>query len=362
MKQTPLFEEHKKLGAGMAEFAGWMMPIQYSGIIQEHKHTRSAVSLFDICHMGEFKLRGASAAGDVGRICSARIDNLASGACRYSYLLTDEGVFIDDLIIYKISEDEFMLVVNASRIDDDASWIKRHISDETEFLDVSANTAKLDLQGPLAFDVLAPLADIPLDTFRFYSFCLTKLFGYDVLISRTGYTGELGCEIYSDVGAAVDIWAKLLADERVRPAGLGCRDTLRLEMGYPLFGNDISGETTPFNTGLMKNVDMNKDFIGKTALLEQSKGRPTGLLAAIKLDGRQAARHGCKVFSAGSEAGIVTSGSFAPSLGCAIALAHIKPDAAVQGNIVDIESGKRVLSGRICAPPFYKDATGRKKL
>ncbi|NLB56761.1 MAG: glycine cleavage system aminomethyltransferase GcvT, partial [Lentisphaerae bacterium] len=323
----------------------------------------SSASLFDICHMGEFIIRGKSAEAVVDRLLTCRIDNLKTGICRYAYMLSENGTFIDDLLIYKMSDTEFMLVVNAARIEADATWIKSHILPGSEFIDISNKTAKLDIQGPETANILSPLLKIGLDTIRFFGFVHAELFGHKVLMSRTGYTGELGYEIYSSNDAVREIWDMLLEDERLKPAGLGCRDTLRLEMGFSLFGSDISIDTTPVDAGLMARVFMEKDFIGKPALLNADKiDSPEKRLGGIRLDGRQAARQGSLILVEDTPVGSITSGSFAPSLGCAIALGYMPAKIAEPGNAVKIQSGNKILTGVTETPPFYKEATGRIKL
>jgi aminomethyltransferase len=272
LKNTPLYSDHVQRGALMSPFAGWNMPIQYEGIIAETLHTRKAVSCFDICHMGEFLIKGDPKSSGLDHLVTARIDNLAIGSCRYSSMLNDKGGVIDDLVIYRKAKDLWWVVVNAGTIEKDATHIKEHLSTNADFENLSEKTGKIDLQGPLARHVISALAP-QASKLDYYTFLETEILGEKTIVSRTGYTGELGYEIYLSLDKILESWKMLLEDKRVKPAGLGARDILRLEMGYSLYGQDIDEQTTPLEAGLDKFIDFNKDFIGKAALLKQKHDR-----------------------------------------------------------------------------------------
>jgi len=255
LKLTPLTQEHQKLGAQMGPFGGWLMPIQYSGILTEHAWTRQQVSLFDICHMGEFLIDADAQKSGLNRIVSANLEVMSVGSCRYTSMLNESGGIIDDLIVYRLKIDQWMFVVNASRIDIDAAHIKRHLSKDAKFEDLSARLGKLDLQGPLAHEVLRQLLGSRISALTYYTFDHFVLLGENNVVSRTGYTGELGYELYLSNEKIAGLWNLLLKDNRVKPAGLGARDTLRLEMGYTLYGQDIDENITPLEAG-MENVPL----------------------------------------------------------------------------------------------------------
>lgn len=357
---TPLYEIHCSLGARMAPFGGWSMPIQYSSIIEEHLHTRSAATLFDTCHMGEFLIKGPDAARDLDRLVTCNIASLPVGRCRYGFLLNQHGMVLDDTITYRISDSEFMMVVNAGTTQRDARWIAGRCTLGTYFEDISSCTAKLDLQGPLAGDILQPHVPVPLSSLKYFSFVKTTLAGADVLISRTGYTGEYGFEIYIAAPQVAWLWNLLLQDKRLKPAGLGARDTLRLECALPLYGHELSEERTPAHAGLDFALALDKDFIGKDALLAARARTDEPHLCGLSLPGRQSPRAGQHVLANGAHAGVITSGSFAPSLGHAIALAYLAPHCAAIGSSVQIDTGRTLLDATVCPLPFYTNGTARR--
>lgn len=359
LKTTPLFTEHLKLNAKMAPFAGWNMPIQYEGIIAEHNHTRTKASLFDICHMGEFYVKGDALESGLENIFSFSIGNMPAGKCRYGAILNEKGGIMDDLIVYRISKDEWMIVVNSATMDKDAKHIKSHLKKGAIFENRSGKLAKLDLQGPLSRDMLAELINPQIKKLKYYTFDYFDILGEKNIISRSGYTGELGYELYISSAKAALLWNYLLKDKRVKPAGLGARDTLRLEMGYSLYGQDVTESTTPLEAGLEKFVNFNKDFIGKDALVEQKKKGIKKLLVAFKADSRKAPRHDYSIMKDGKEIGRVTSGSFSPSLSCGIGLGYIDVDQAkLDGNIL-IKNGSTEIGATIAEKPFYKKSSLR---
>lgn len=354
MKNTPLYQEHLRLGARMAPFAGWNMPIQYSGIIQEHLHTRTKAGLFDICHMGEFLLKGKSAGKDINHITTCRIDNMPAGRCHYGFMLNENGGIIDDLIVFKITDDEFMLVVNAGTTDKDKEWIKSHLSNKTNFEDISPKTAKFDLQGPLSKTILSSYTNINLDNIKKYQFATGEVSGAKTIISRTGYTGELGYELYFSSKEAAKLWNMFLKNKDVLPIGLGARDTLRLEMGYSLYGQDIDQMHTPLEANLEKFIHMGKDFIGKDFLDKQKNAGIKNILVGFIAEGRQSPRHNFNVVYHNKVTGIVTSASFSPCLKKAIGLCYMEKDIGMPGNQIVLTNNEIFIKAAITVPPFYK--------
>ncbi|KAF1077701.1 glycine cleavage system aminomethyltransferase GcvT [Halodesulfovibrio sp. MK-HDV] len=354
---TPLTAWHKAAGAKMAPFAGWEMPIQYTGIIAEHTHCREQASIYDICHMGEFALVGAGSRDALSKIVTHNLEKLAPGKCGYGFLLNKEGGILDDLIVYCLEEDEYMLVVNAACIKSDFNWIKERLPEYVTLEDMSDQTAKIDLQGPKSYDVLEKIFDSSLRDLKYFNFRTVEFKGQPVIISRTGYTGELGYEFYLPSENAKALWEALMAQEEVEPAGLGARDTLRLEVGLPLYGQDLDTTHSPTAAGMGWMLRSEAEYVGK------GKDREgTELLIALSIPGRRSARHDDVVtLEDGTEVGHVTSGSYCPSVGHSVALAYVKIEAAdnekflVKGARTSLEATKAEL-------PFYKDGTARMKL
>lgn len=352
---TPLSDWHRQHSAKMVPFAGFDMPVQYTSILSEHEQTRTKAAIFDICHMGEFHLSGPGAAAALSTVVTHDLNTLAQGKCRYGFLCNDAGGVIDDLIVYCLAEDAYMLVVNAARIQADFDWIKAHLPEGLVFTDDSEATAKIDLQGPLAFEVLRDRVPGDFSGLKYFNFTWTEFSGARVLISRTGYTGELGYELFLPATAALALWEALAADPRVLPAGLGARDTIRLEMGYPLYGQDLDEQHTPAEAGYGWLLTSSADYAGK--------GKATRLdakLLALEIPGRRSARHGDAVTDkAGAVVGVVTSASFAPSLGHAVALAYVAAGAA-EAKEFRIKAARTELTAFRRALPFYKSGTARK--
>nr|WP_287410269.1 glycine cleavage system aminomethyltransferase GcvT [Pseudodesulfovibrio sp.] len=354
---TPLTEWHRENGAKMAPFAGFDMPVQYKGIIVEHKHTRTKAGIFDICHMGEFKLSGAGAKDGLNKIVSHDLETLASGKCRYGFLLNESGGINDDLIIYCTAEDEYMLVVNGACRQKDFDHIRANLPAALVLTDVSDETAKIDVQGPESLEVLNALLDSNWNHLKYFNFEETDVAGFPMIVSRTGYTGELGYELYLPSTNALKIWEKLAADERVEPIGLGARDTLRLEIGYPLYGQDLDEDHTPKEAGAGFFLKKETEYIGKSGLAEVKES-----LIALSIDGRRTARHYDEVLlPSGEKTGVITSGSFAPSLGHCIALAYVRAEDA-DGDEFIVKTARVELKAQKAALPFFKDGTARKKV
>ncbi len=360
LKLTPLAETHKKLGAQMGPFGGWLMPIQYSGIISEHQWTRRNASLFDICHMGEFIVWGDPEASGLDRVTTANLKEMNCGACRYASMLNEKGGVIDDLIVYRIKPDKWMLVVNAARIGADAINLKNNLSSDSSLENVSERVGKLDLQGPLSLDILKQLLGPKVAGLKYYTFSDFVMVGENNIVSRTGYTGELGYELYLSSDKIAELWGLLLKDKRAQPAGLGARDTLRLEMGYSLYGQDITEDTSPLEAGLEKFVDFGKDFIGREALLERKKKGVDKRLIYFITDSRRNPRHNYRIFSGGKEIGLVTSGSFSPSLGVGIGMGYVSDGHVKPGEKITVKQAGIEINATVTTKPFYKQGTVKK--
>ena len=360
LRHTPLLNQHKDLGAKLGPFGGWLMPIQYEGIIAEHIWTRQSASLFDICHMGEFLIHAEPKNIESDNIFTFRLSSMPLGSCKYGFMLNETGGIIDDLVAYRLETGKWMIVVNASTKDKDLLHISGNLSPEIIIEDISAKTAKLDLQGPLSGDIISQLAGEGIGGLKYYQCGNFILLNRNVIISRTGYTGELGFEIYADRQETADIWDIILADKRVKPAGLGARDTLRLEMCYPLYGQDIDDKTTPLEAGLEQFVDFKKDFIGKNALLKQREEGASKKIISFISDTRRSPRHGDKIYSEDKEVGFVASGSFSPSLGFGIGIGYVENGYDWIGAHISIRNERSELAAQITDRPFYRKGTARR--
>lgn len=361
MNRTPLYDTHVRLGARMGPFGGWDMPIQYAGILAEHTHTRTAASVFDICHMGEFDLRGPTAEADLERLLTQRVSTIAQGQCRYGYLLRDDGGVLDDLTCYRRGPDHFWLVVNAGTCAQDAEWIRSRLSKGTVFTDLSPQIAKLDVQGPASRQEMEKALGVRLPDLKYFWFTDLSLAGVPCTLSRTGYTGEWGYELYLPWGEAPRMWNLLLSNPNIRPGGLGARDTLRLEVGYPLYGHELSLDRTPVAASRGHFTDTTKDFVGKAAVLRDLEQGVPRFLVGLRLDSKRAARAHDKVLSGARAVGEITSGSIAPSLGVAVAMAYMDRGLDRPGTKVDVEVHGTRLPAAVVEMPFYKDGTARKK-
>lgn len=352
---TPLTAWHEAHGAKMAPFAGWNMPIQYEGILAEHKHTRASASVFDICHMGEFLLSGEGAQEALMKAVSHSLANLAEGRCRYGFILNETGGVLDDCIVYHLGPDSFMVVVNAACCEQDFNVLKSRLPGLT-LEDISEKTAKIDLQGPKAVEIMEDFLGEDLRGLGYFAFRYTTWQGNRLMVSRTGYTGELGYELYIAADKAVELWEGLLKDERVRPAGLGARDTLRMESGLPLYGHELDTEHTPVEAGMGVMMKSEADYVGKAGLATVREK-----LLALELEGRRAPRHGDSIELDGKAVGHVTSGTFAPSLNKAIAFAWVKAEAA-DASAFEVVTARARLAAAKVSLPFYKEGTARQKL
>jgi aminomethyltransferase len=357
-RRTPLYDEHVGLGGKMVPFAGWEMPVQYpTGSTAEHRAVREAAGLFDVSHMGELVVRGPEALDLLQHISVNDASRIEVGQAQYSAMCLESGGVIDDLVIYRYPN-SYMLVVNASNIGKDLSWVVEHAADfDAEVEDVSDRTALLALQGPAAREILRPLADVDLDKVTYYRFREGRVGGVAATISGTGYTGEDGFELYVAAADVVALWRTLLETgerEGLLPAGLGARDSLRLEMGYALYGNDLDEEHTPLESGLGWITKLDKpSFLGRTALVAQKEAGVPRKLVGLKVTERGFPRPGYAILSGGEQVGSLTSGTVSPSLGFGIAMGYVGSEQAAPGTRLEIDARGRALDAVVVRPPFY---------
>jgi len=357
-KQTPLYQEHLHCKARMVPFAGWSMPVQYEGILAEYEQTRKGVSVFDTSHMGEFTIAGKARESGLDRIVTQRIVDLPLNTCRYGMMLNSQGGIIDDLIVYRVAEEQWMIVVNAADIEQKAEYFKKNLTVAAKFKNISQQTGKLDIQGPLSRQVLAELVPM-IDQLEYFSFNEFDLLGHRVIISRTGYTGELGYEIYFPWDELIVLWKKLLANKMVKPAGLGARDVLRLEMGYSLYGQDLDLTISPLEAGLNGFIDFEKDFIGKDALLAQKQSGVKRKMVFFTSEGRQSPRHHYKIFTENAPIGVVTSGTFSPSLRKGIGMGLVDRTIDLKEKKLSVGEQNNRMIVYLTQRPFYKNGSLR---
>ncbi|MBK9049215.1 MAG: glycine cleavage system aminomethyltransferase GcvT [Bacteroidetes bacterium] len=359
MKQTALTNQHIALGAKMVEFAGYNMPVLYSGINDEHETVRKKVGVFDVSHMGEFILKGADALDLIQRVTSNDASKLTDGKVQYSCLPNSTGGIVDDLLVYRIDEATYMLVVNASNIEKDWNWIQSHNTKGVEMHNISDKTSLLAVQGPDAIKALQSLTDVDLASIEYYNFVKGTFAGKaNILISATGYTGAGGFEIYFENEHAQHIWNEVFkagAPYGMKPAGLGCRDTLRLEMGFCLYGNDIDDSTSPIEAGLGWITKFTKEFTNSASLKKQKEDGVTRKLVAFEMIDRGIPRHGYPIQDAnGSVIGEVTSGTQSPSLQKAIGMGYVTTANSKEGSEIYINVRDKVLKASVVKLPFYK--------
>jgi aminomethyltransferase len=354
-ERTPLYQEHLALHAQMTNFGGWLMPLQYSSIRDEHQAVRTAAGIFDLSHMGEIRVRGKGALALVQQMVARDIAGLKAGRAQYTVLCNDAGGIIDDLLVYA-DEDGYLLVVNAGNQDRDFEWIRSHAGRDSEVSNTGRQTALIGVQGPRAVEIVERLAGQDLKPIRYYAFIDGAVSGIKARLSRTGYTGEDGFEIFCAPGDATTVWKALLdagRDEGLKPAGLGARDTLRLEAGMRLYGNDMDKNTNPFQAGLDWTVSLDKDFIGAQAL-RRVAGKPDRVIAGLKMLDRSIPRHGYPVVDRGQRIGTVLSGNVSFTLGYNIAMAAVPPDRVAVGNGLGVDVRGTVAPAEVVPLPFYK--------
>lgn len=355
LKRTPLYDCHLEAGARIVDFAGWEMPVQYAGVIEEHRAVRTGAGLFDVSHMGEVRVRGEGAEAFLQRITPNDVAKLAPGRAHYSGLLTDRGTYVDDLLIYRLAADDFLVVVNASNAERDFEWMASRADGGAEVENVSDRYALLALQGPKALEILTPIATPGAADLRYYGFLEGEVAGVPALISRTGYTGEDGFELYLAPEDAPAVWRRLV-EAGASPAGLGARDTLRLEAAMALYGHEIDESTTPYEAGLAWVVKLDKgDFLGRDALAAQREQGPPKKLVGFAVQGRGIARQGHGVLSEGGESvGVVTSGTWSPTFEKALGLAYVPPEMAAPGTPVTVDVRGKGLPAVVVETPFYR--------
>jgi len=359
LRRTPLYEAHVKAGARMVPFGGWEMPVQYAGIIEEHRAVRNAVGLFDVSHMGEFELTGPHALDALQRLTTNDVAALAVGQVQYSLLCYPRGTIVDDLTVYRLADDRFMLTVNAANIDTDWAHVNQYTGQGqgARWKNVSADTGLIAVQGPRAEALVCRLAAEDVAKIGYYRFARGVVAGIDALISRTGYTGEDGFELYAPAAATARLWAALLEagrDDGAQPIGLGARDTLRLEMKYALYGNDIDDTTNALEAGLGWVVKPAKgEFIGREALEKVRREGVRRRLVGVEMVDKAVARHGYPVLKDGRRVGVVTSGSYGPSVDRYIAMAYVETALAAVGTALAVEVRGQAKAARVVRTPFH---------
>jgi len=354
LHNTPLADVHVALGAKMVGFGGWNMPLQYESILTEWEHNRKTVSIFDCSHMGQFMIKGDAVACGLDAIVIQTIADMPVNTCRYGAMLNDSGGVIDDLIVYRKGPQDWMIVVNAANIEKDASHFRANLNATAYFEDASFKTAKLDVQGPQSRDVLKVLAP-GIEKLAYYTFDQFQITGTPCLISRTGYTGELGYEIYCPWEKAKEIWKTILNNGTVKPTGLGVRDVLRVEMCYSLYGHELGETISPLEAGLDKFIDGQKNFIGREKV---SAGHPKRAIGYFVSASRKSPRAGNKIFdAAGNEMGVVTSGTFSPALQVGIGIGFMGPVLKDAGSKVFFGDERTKTEAIVVKRPFYKNGS-----
>lgn len=358
LKKTVLFDKHQQLSAKMVNFAGWQVPLFYSSIIEEYKYCRKKAALFDISHMGEFIFEGDIEKSGIEEAVTPWVKKIPIGRSRYGFILNQFGGIIDDLVVFKINENKIMFVVNASSEKTDFQVLQERIK-SGKLENISAQIAKIDLQGPLAKEILEEVLSFKEDL-SYFSF---KEFNYQsgkLLISRTGYTGELGYEIFIPNNIASLVWDKFVNNKNVKPAGFGARDILRLEMGYSLAGNELKNTITPIEAGLANFINFKKDFIGKTALLKQKEKGANKIKVAFSADSKRIPRTSYEIYDQDKKIGEVTSGAFSSFLSAGIGLGYINRNQLQEKKIFIGNQGKIKFAAEIVQLPFYKKGSLRK--
>ena len=358
MKRTPFYDLHKNAGAKIVPFAGYEMPVLYAGIMEEHKAVRNAVGVFDVSHMGEFFAKGANALSFLQKITVNDVSKLTPGKAQYSAMCFEDGGIVDDLLIYMLAEHSYMIVVNASNIEKDWEWMKKHCPADVTFENKSDETALLAIQGPKSLATMQKLSSANLSVIPYYNFVQGSVAGIEMIISRTGYTGELGFEIYFNVAHAEKIWNAIFDAGKefgITPIGLGARDTLRLEMGYCLYGNDIDQTTNPIEANLGWITKLNKgEFVAKSILEKIKAEGPKRKLVGMMLNDKAVPRHGYPLVVNGTNVGVVTSGTFSPSLEKGIALGYVNVPHTEIGSKIVMDVRGKMIDATVVALPFLK--------
>ncbi|MBS4173445.1 glycine cleavage system aminomethyltransferase GcvT [Bacillus sp. FJAT-49736] len=363
LKRTPLFDVYKEYGGKTIDFGGWELPVQFSSIKEEHEAVRTKAGLFDVSHMGEFTVKGKDSLAFLQKMMTNDVSKIADGGAQYTAMCYENGGTVDDLLVYKNSDEDYLLVVNAANIEKDFSWLLDHVSGDVVLENISDSLAQLALQGPKAEEILQKLVgNKELSEIKFFKFSPNvELNGVTALVSRTGYTGEDGFEIYCNKEDAVMLWKAILdagKEDGVLPCGLGARDTLRFEATLPLYGQELSSDISPLEAGIGFAVKVGKeaDFIGKAALQSQKEAGLLRKLVGVEMIDRGIPRHGYKVFVNDSEVGEVTSGTQSPTFKTNIGLALVNTEYSEIGQEVEIEIRGKLLKAKVVPTPFYKKA------
>lgn len=359
LKRTPLYELYREYGGKTIDFGGWDLPVQFSSIKEEHEAVRTKAGLFDVSHMGEIEVKGINSLDFLQKMLTNDVSKIQVGKAQYSAMCYENGGTVDDLLTYKLGENHYLLVVNASNIDKDFAWLASHVEGEVELSNLSSDYAQLALQGPLAEETLKKISSDKIAELGYFQFQQTAVSGKEVLVSRTGYTGEDGFEIYCSKDDAAYLWQEILdagKESGVVPCGLGARDTLRFEATLALYGQELSKDISPLEAGIGFAVKLNKDadFIGKAALKEQKESGLLRKLVGIEMIDRGIPRHGYKVYANGTVIGEVTTGTQSPTLKKNIGLALISSVYTEIGKEVEVEIRGKLVKAKVTATPFYK--------
>lgn len=359
---SPLHDVHAELGASFTDFAGWAMPVRYDSELAEHHAVRQAAGLFDLSHMGEIEVTGPEAARALDHALVGNLSTVAVGRARYSMLCADDGGVLDDLVVYRLDEERYLVVANAANAEVAANALtERAAAFDAKVMNASADNALIAVQGPRSAEILRRLTEADVGSLKYYASMPATVAGIDLLLARTGYTGEDGFELYCAPAQASDLWRALLEagrPHRLLPAGLACRDTLRLEAGMPLYGHELSTELTPFEAGLGRVVKFEKeaDFVGRAALLARKESGPRQVLVGLKGEGRRAPRAGYAVLDPAGETeiGQVTSGALSPTLGYPVAMAYVRPEHSEPGTPLFVDVRGKTTPVEVVALPFYR--------
>jgi aminomethyltransferase len=358
MKKTPLHNSHLQLGAKMAEFAGYEMPIQYTSILEEHGAVRTKAGVFDVSHMGEFLVKGVNARKYISSLIPTSTSKFDKGKGVYSCFCNESGTVIDDLFIFMIDENNYYLVVNAGTMEKDFAWMKSHLVDGVDLINISDNTAKIDVQGPESKNILKEIfSSEELDNLPRFYFYYDRFNGYEVMVSNTGYTGEAGFELFIHKESAVHLWDTILAKGEkygIKPAGLGARDTLRLEACYSLYGHEINEEINPVEAGLSWLISSESEYIGKKILTELKNKGAARKQICIEMSEKGIPRENYEVTAGGEVIGKLTSGAYSPTFKKGIALALVEKDKIMTGDSVEIIIRNKPVKGIVVKRPFYE--------
>jgi aminomethyltransferase len=363
LARTPLYDRHVALGARMVDFAGWSMPVQYTSIVDEHQATRMACGVFDVSHMGRLRFAGGGAEAFLDRLLTRRVAGMGLGRIRYALVTNERGGILDDVLIYRLADPAggsfHQLVVNASNRAKIVGWINAHLSGDVRMTDVTLDTAMIAVQGPRALEIVQPLVNsVRLDELAYYTGLSAEVLGQSGIVSRTGYTGEDGCELIVPASAAAQLWERILADGKSRgaaAAGLGARDTLRLESAMPLYGHELNEDIDPIQAGLGFAVNVkDREFIGRDAIAARIGDKGVPQRVGLELGGKRVPREHYGVFDGERQVGEVTSGTFSPTLQRPIAMAYVEPGSARVGHELAVDIRGKREPGRVVELPFYK--------